>query len=77
MIKEAIKQNRKLFIRFFVSFAVTCLLGALLCVTANALSPDPETETQVLAANPDAEPVDESRCLGSKVQRHGSGIHGR
>lgn len=60
MIKEAIKQNRKLFIRFFVSFAVTCLLGALLCVTANALSPDPETETQVLAANPDAEPVDES-----------------
>lgn len=60
MIKEAIKQNRKLFIRFFVSFAVTLILGAVLCVTAAALSPDPETETQVLAANPDAEPVDES-----------------
>ncbi|HBI52641.1 MAG TPA: flagellar biosynthetic protein FliP [Ruminococcaceae bacterium] len=60
MIKEAIKQNRKLFIRFFVSFAVTCILGALLCITASALSPDPETETQVLAANPEAEPVDES-----------------
>ena len=60
MIKEAIKQNRKLFIRFFVSFAVTCILGALLCITASALSPDPETETQVLAANPDTEPVDES-----------------
>ena len=60
MIKEAIKQNRKLFIRFFVSFAVTCILGALLCITASALSPDPEPETQVLAANPEAEPVDES-----------------
>ncbi|MBR1831261.1 MAG: EscR/YscR/HrcR family type III secretion system export apparatus protein [Ruminiclostridium sp.] len=32
----------------------------MLCITASALSPDPKTETQVLAANPDTEPVDES-----------------
>ena len=60
MIKEALKQHRKLFIRFFVSLIVTCLLAGVLCITASALSADPETETQVLAENPDAEPVDES-----------------
>ncbi|MBP3857775.1 MAG: flagellar type III secretion system pore protein FliP [Ruminiclostridium sp.] len=60
MIKEAIKQNRKLFLRFFVSLAVTCLLAGLLFVTASALSADPETETEVLAENPGTEPVDES-----------------
>ena len=60
MIKEAIKQNRKLFIRFIVSFVLTCFLTTVLCLTASALSTDPETETQVLAENPDAEKVDES-----------------
>lgn len=60
MIKEAVKQNKGLFIRFLVSLIVTCLLGAILCVTASALSADPDSETEVLAENPGAEPVDES-----------------
>ncbi len=60
MIKEAIKQNRGLFIKFFVSLIVTGLLAAVLCVTASALSADPETETEVLSENPGTEPVDES-----------------
>ena len=60
MIKEALKQNKGLFVRFIVSLIVTCLLGAVLCMTASALSADPETETEVLSENPDAEPVDES-----------------
>ena len=60
MIKEAIKQNRGLFIRFFVSLIVTGLLAAVLCVTASALSADPDSETEVLSENPGTEPVDES-----------------
>ena len=60
MIKEAIKQNRKLFLRFLVSLIMTCVLACVLCITASALSADPETETQVLAENPGTEPVDES-----------------
>jgi flagellar biosynthetic protein FliP len=60
MIKETLKQNRMLFIRFIVSLIVTCILGAILCITASALSADPDSETQVLAENPGTEPVDES-----------------
>jgi len=60
MIKETIRQNRKLFIRFIVSLIVTCILGAVLCVTASALSADPASETEVLAETPGAEPVDDS-----------------
>ncbi len=60
MIKEAIKQNRKLFLRFIISFVLTCFLMTVLCLTASALSADPNTETQVLAENPDSEKVDES-----------------
>ncbi len=60
MIKEAIKQNRGLFIRFVVSLIVTGLLAAVLCVTASALSADPDSETEVLSENPGTEPVDES-----------------
>ena len=60
MVKEAIKQNRGLFLRFFVSFIATCILGAVLCLTASALSADPDSETEVLAENPGAEAVDES-----------------
>lgn len=60
MIKETIKKNKGLFLRFFVSLIVTCMLAAVLCVTASALSADPDSETAVLAENPDAEPVDES-----------------
>ena len=60
MIKEAIKQNRGLFLKFFVSLIVTCLLGAILCVTASALSADADSETEVLSENPGTEAVDES-----------------
>ncbi len=63
MIKEAIKQNGKLFVRFFVSFVITCLLLTVLCMTASALSAadqGSDEETAILAENPDAEPVDES-----------------
>ena len=49
MIKETIKQNRRLFRTFIVSLVVTCILGAVLCVTASALSADPASETEVLA----------------------------
>ena len=60
MIKETIKQNRRLFRTFIVSLVVTCILGAVLCVTASALSADPASETEVLAETPGAEQVDES-----------------
>ena len=64
MIRKAVKQNKKLFIRFFVSFVITCLLTTVLCMTVSALSGAPgenaDAETEVLAQNPDAEPVDES-----------------
>ncbi len=61
MIKETIKQNGKLFLRFFISFVVTCLLVGVLCVTASALSnAEGDAETEILAENPDAEHVDES-----------------
>ena len=60
MIKETIKQNRKLFLRFIVSFVLTCIFGTMLCLTVSALSTDPDSQVEVLAENPDAEPVDES-----------------
>ena len=63
MIKETIKQNSRLFLRFIISFVVTCLLVSLICVTAGALSApasDSESETEVLAENPDAEKIDDS-----------------
>lgn len=63
MIKETVKQNAKLFLRFFVSLFLTILLTVLSCVTAGALSaaePGSDEETQILAQNPDAEPIDTS-----------------
>lgn len=63
MIKETVKQNAKLFLRFFVSLFLTILLTVLSCVTASALSaaePGSDEETQILAQNPDAEPIDTS-----------------
>lgn len=63
MIKETVKQNAKLFLRFFVSLFLTILLTVLSCVTAAALSaaePGSDEETQILAQNPDAEPIDTS-----------------
>jgi len=64
MIKETVKQNGKLFLRFFVSLVITSLLITVLCVTANALSaaePGSREETQILTENPDVEPItDES-----------------
>ena len=63
MIKETIKQNSRLFLRFIISFVVTCLLVSLICVTAGALSAPAsgsDSETEVLAENPDAEKIDDS-----------------
>ncbi len=64
MIKEAVRQNGKLFLRFFVSLVLTIFLAAVLCVTAGALSaaePGSSQETQILTENPEAEAVtDES-----------------
>ena len=63
MIKEIIKQNSRLFLRFIISFVVTCLLVSLICVTAGALSAPAsgsDSETEVLAENPDAEKIDDS-----------------
>ena len=64
MIKQAVKQNGKLFLRFFVSLVITSLLITVLCVTANALSaaePGSREETQILTENPGVEPItDES-----------------
>ena len=63
MIKEAVKQNRGLMLKFLISFIVTCLLGVILGVTASALSDgagNADARTEVLAENPGAEPVDES-----------------
>ncbi len=60
MIKEAIKQNGRLFLRFIVSFVITCLLMTVLCMTVSALSADPDSETEVLAENPGTERVDSS-----------------
>lgn len=64
MIKEAVKQNGKLFLRFFVSLVLTFFLATVLCLTAGALSaaePGSSQETQILTENPEAEAVtDES-----------------
>ncbi len=64
MIKEAVRQNGKLFVRFFVSLVLTFFLATVLCLTAGALSaaePGSSQETQILTENPEAEAVtDES-----------------
>ncbi len=64
MIKEAVRQNGKLFLRFFVSLVLTFFLATVLCITAGALSaaePGSSQETQILTENPEAEAVtDES-----------------
>ena len=64
MIKETIKQNGKLFLRFFISLIITSLLITVLCLTASALDaaePGSMEETQILTENPGAEAVtDES-----------------
>lgn len=64
MIKEAVRQNGKLFLRFFVSLVLTFFLATVLCMTAGALSaaePGSSQETQILTENPEAEAItDES-----------------
>ncbi len=64
MIKEAVKQNGKLFLRFFVSLVLTFFLATVLCMTVGALSaaePGSSQETQILTENPEVEAVtDES-----------------
>ncbi len=63
MIKETIKQNAKLFAKFFISLILTAVLAAVCCVTVSALSaaePGSDEEAQILAENPDAQPIDTS-----------------
>lgn len=64
MIKDTLKQNGKLFLRFFISLIITSLLVTVLCMTVSALDaaePGSMEETQILTENPDAEPItDES-----------------
>ena len=57
MFKKAIKDNGRLFLRFFVSLVVTCILMSVLSFTVSALSASETgsaTETEILAENPDA-----------------------
>lgn len=63
MIKKAFKQNKRLFIKFVVSFVVTVVIIVGGCITASALSaaePGSNAETQILIENPDAEIADTS-----------------
>lgn len=66
MFKKAIKDNRKLLLRFFISLVVTCILMSVLSLTVSALSAaeqGSEAETEILVENPDAvigEEIDES-----------------
>lgn len=64
MIKETVKQNGKLFLRFFISLIITSFLITTICITAGALSaaePGSMEETQILTENPEAEAItDES-----------------
>lgn len=63
MIKKAFKQNKRLFIKFVVSFVVTAVIIAGGCISASALSaaePGSTAETQILTENPDTEIADTS-----------------
>ncbi len=63
MIKETIKQNGKLFLRFVVSLIVTALLISVLCLTVSALEaaePGSREETQILTENPGSEAISAS-----------------
>lgn len=64
MIKETVKQNGKLFLRFFISLIITSFLITTICITAGALSAAESgsmEETQILTENPEAEAItDES-----------------
>lgn len=63
MIKKAFKQNKRLFIKFVVSFVITAVIIAGGCISASALSaaePGSNAETQILTENPDTEIADTS-----------------
>ncbi len=63
MIKKAFRQNKRLFIKFVVSFVVTAVIIVGGCISASALSaaePGSNAETQILTENPDAEIADTS-----------------
>ncbi len=60
MIKETVKQNGKLFLRFFISLIITSLLISILCLTVSALDaaePGSQEETQILTENPGSEAI--------------------
>lgn len=63
MIKKTIKQNRKLLLKFVVSFVITAVILAGGCISASALSaaePGSSAETQILTENPQDEIADTS-----------------
>lgn len=63
MIKKAFRQNKRLFIKFVVSFVVTAVIIVGGCISASALSAaesGSNAETQILTENPDAEIADTS-----------------
>lgn len=70
MIKDTVKQNGKLFLRFAVSLVITCLLISVLCLTVSALDaaePGSNEETQILTENPGAEAITDDESLMSEV----------
>lgn len=76
MIKKAIKNNGKLFLKFFISLVVTCILMSVLSFTVSALSAaetGSPTETEILAENSDAA---ESENIDSSVMKELIGIDG-
>lgn len=76
MFKKAIKNNGKLFLKFFISLVVTCILMSVLSFTVSALSASETgspTETEILAENPDAI---EGENIDSSVMKELIGIDG-
>ncbi len=59
MLVRAIKQNKRLFARFFLSLLATIILGTVLCMTASAA----DAESTVIATNPGTEEVPDDESL--------------
>lgn len=76
MFKKAIKDNGKLFLKFFVSLVVTCILMSVLSLTISALSAaetGSPTETEILAENSEAA---DGENIDSSVMKELIGIDG-
>lgn len=76
MFKKAIKDNGKLFLKFFISLVVTCILMSVLSFTVSALGAaeaGSSAETEILAENSDAI---EGENIDSSVMKELVGIDG-